>query len=101
MLSDELDEDIGPDQITQEIASLALDGTFGAKTLFKGDITAEDWLKKVDAAKLLGCLFTNISEARLEFKKTHHTPLLLSKLPPERVKPLVDILATLVTEVAP
>lgn len=101
VLSDELDEDIGADQITQEIASLALDVTFGAKTLFKGDITAEDWLKKVDAAKLLGRLFTNISEARLEFKKTHHTPLLLSKLPSERVKPLVDILATLVTEVAP
>ena len=101
VLSDELEQDIGPDQIANEIAALALDVTFGAKTVFKGDITAEDWLKKIDAAKLLERLFITISEARLEFRKTHHTPLLLSKLPPDNIKPLVDILKTLVAEVEP
>ena len=34
------------------------------------------WIDKIDAAKVLAALFAELSEARVQFKKTSHSPML-------------------------
>ena len=35
-----------------------------------------EWIEKIDAAKVLAVLFAELSEARVQFKKTSHSPML-------------------------
>jgi len=41
-----------------------------APNLWKGDFAASDWLVKVDGAKLLAAVFSDLSQNRVEFRKT-------------------------------
>jgi hypothetical protein len=50
---------------------------YGAASVFNGNINDTDWLKKVDAPKLLSDVFKEASECRVEFRKTRDTITLL------------------------
>ena len=69
------------------------------KTLLtKHGVTDEESLIKIDGAKILSEIFTEVSETRHEFKKTSDVPKLISFLlenNPQELKPLGDFLRTI------
>lgn len=99
VLSDELGEDFTSEQVIVLISTLANDRSLGGASFFDGDLTNEDWLKRVDGATLLKLLFEQISETRLEFRKTHHTPIILSRISAEKLAPLSALLKQCVGEI--
>lgn len=66
------------------------------------DLTCEEWLASVDAAKLLSALFSQISDARIEYDKTTDgieiVKLMLAR-EPSTLAPLVAYIASLVDHV--
>jgi hypothetical protein len=46
---------------------------YKAASDWNGDINSEKWLGKVDGAKLLSSLFSDLTDAKLEFQKTKHS----------------------------
>jgi energy-coupling factor transporter ATP-binding protein EcfA2 len=75
--------------IEQEISRLGGDRNYGAASKWNKSLTHGSWLKSVDAAKLLADVFSNITENRLAFQKTIHTPRLIADTPIEDLKELV------------
>jgi hypothetical protein len=49
------------------------DAKFKAKDNWSNDITAAEWLARVDAANLLKALFTDVTGATLEYSKRRHS----------------------------
>lgn len=67
------------------------------------DLTDENWLKRVDAAKLLSALFGDITEHRATFEKTSDVvelARLILKSSPEQLTPLIEYVTRLVEDVS-
>ncbi|MBA4161071.1 MAG: hypothetical protein C0515_03075 [Novosphingobium sp.] len=99
VISEELGDVIPTGELAQQIASLASERDMGGASFFDGNLENIDWLKRVDGAKLLKGLFERVTDNRLEFRKTHHTPLLMAKIAPERLTELSSLLKTCVAEI--
>lgn len=68
------------------------------------DITDEQWLARVDAAKLIGTVCGTLSEQRVRFAKKADSLFLLQHILENdlsRLQPLADYVASLVTAVTP
>lgn len=66
---------------------------------WKGDLTDEAWLRRVDAAKLIAATCADLSEQRATFKKKDDTLNLLQKVQgsnPAQLTPLAEYVANLV-----
>ena len=67
----------------------------------KADYDWQEWCKIVDGASLLGDLFAKLSECRVEYRKTRHSPLLtewLIRNHKEELKELGDFLREFLDE---
>lgn len=53
---------------------------YSASKFWRGEITDRDWLKRVDGARLIGDLFAELSENRVEFRKTKHSSEILIEI---------------------
>lgn len=60
--------------------------------IFKGDLFDERWVKDVDGAKLLERLFQMLSGNTFQFRKTLHTPILLSNVGKSGLEELLTLL---------
>jgi hypothetical protein len=58
--------------------------------LFNGDLCNKDWLKVADGPKILSGVFHELSEGKLEFVKTKHTPAMLNEVPEDGLSSLVE-----------
>lgn len=68
----------GSDQdILMWLNSKSGDQRYRASKLWGGDLKALPWLVKVDAAKLLSDLFSDLTPTKEEYRKTLHSPLLM------------------------
>ena len=99
ILSQEIGEEIDPDDVSSLISELALDRSFGAVTSFKGKINDTDWLAKVDGANLLSVLFDRVSGSRVVYRKTHHTPLILASVDPEKLRDVTNLLKKCIDDI--
>lgn len=98
------DESTIVDPIALEAKILQLGALPQLRTgLVAPDVTNEEWLAKVDAAKLLKLLFTQISDARIEYDKTTDgieiVKLMLAR-DPSTLAPLIDYVTELVDKVS-
>lgn len=79
-------------EFTNEMVKLAESDGLKNRTKFSGNFDDDSWLIEVDGAKLLARLFEQTTQSRLEFRKTHHTPRLLSKAKPDNLSSLINAL---------
>lgn len=88
--------------VEEKLVELASQPRFGVGAI-PADLSSEDWLAKVDAAKLLAALFSEISEARIEYNKTSDgleiVKLMLAR-ESVNLTPLVEYISSLVDGVA-
>ena len=93
---------VEPETVAAEILELAALPRFRTGTIVP-DLTSEDWLAAVDAAKLLSVLFSKWSDARIEYVKTTDgieiIKLMLAR-DPSTLTPLTEYVASLVDQVA-
>jgi hypothetical protein len=82
--------EITEQSVADEISALGGQREYGATSKWKKDLRDAEWLKRVDAAKLLSQVFETLTDARLEFKKTMHTPRLIADTPLEHLFSLVQ-----------
>jgi energy-coupling factor transporter ATP-binding protein EcfA2 len=78
--------------VENKIAELAGDVKYGAASKWRRNITDEEWLKRVDAPKLLSDVFAALTDNRLSFDKTSHTPRLMAETPIEDLNGVVQTL---------
>jgi ABC-type cobalamin/Fe3+-siderophores transport system ATPase subunit len=64
---------IPPSKVQQWLVDNGGDSKFRAHAHWKGRIDDEEWLARVDAAGLLKQLFSNLSGAKEEYRKTAHS----------------------------
>ncbi len=75
VINAELDEDdhVSPDVVAQRLIALAAETRFKARDEWRGSLSGQAWLEKVDAASLLAAVFTDVTRSRLEFSKRRHS----------------------------
>ncbi|MBP2569011.1 putative ATPase [Agrobacterium tumefaciens] len=75
VINAELDEAdaVSDDDVVSLLMELAGDPRFDTGALWSGSLSDEAWLKQVDAAKLLGEVFSRASDAKLTFQKRKHS----------------------------
>lgn len=94
VLNQELEGDeIRTIDVRAELLRLAPDRKYGAATKWKGSLTDVEWLKRVDAANLLADLFSTLSDNKLSFRKTIHTPKILAELKASELGELTDFVS--------
>lgn len=75
------------------------DQKYGAAQKWRNRLESLDWLKRVDAPKLLSDLFLALSETRVEYRKTRDTPAILGLIlrdSPEHLEELRTFVAKIV-----
>jgi hypothetical protein len=96
------ESNIGSSAVEAKLLELAALPRFGLAAV-TADLSSEEWLAKVDAAKLLAALFSEVSEARIEYDKTSDglalVKLMLAR-EPATLTPLVEYVSSLVDVVA-
>lgn len=65
--------------VVEEALQIGGDQKYGAPNQWNGDFRNEDWLKRVDAAKLLKDIFNIITDSRVEYRKTRDGISILTK----------------------
>lgn len=92
---------LNPAAVSEKILELAASPRFRTG-LIVPDLTSEEWLAAVDAAKLLNALFSESSDARIEYEKTTDgieiIKLMLAR-DPSTLTPLTEYVASLVDQV--
>lgn len=75
VINAELDEAdaVSEDDVASLLMELAGDPRFKTQALWSGSLSDEAWLKQVDAAKLLGEVFSRASNTKLTFQKRKHS----------------------------
>lgn len=75
-----LGENVTADDVEMLINRIGGDKALLAPSAWTGQITSFDWLVRVDGAKLLSTIFSELSENRLEFRKTRDSVSLTKSL---------------------
>lgn len=92
---------IDPAAVSAKLLELAASPRFRTGTIAP-DLTSEQWLAEVDAAKLLSALFSASSDARIEYEKTTDgieiVKLMLAR-DPSTLTSLTEYVASLVAQV--
>ncbi|MEG3182109.1 ATP-dependent nuclease [Sphingomonas sp. LT1P40] len=89
------------DELRDRLLTLARDSRFSIKDI-DPELDSEPWLERVDAAKLLAALISEISEHRATFDKTRdgvELARLILERDPERLRPLISYISELVDDV--
>lgn len=89
------------DAVKAKLVALASDKKFAIPE-WDNDLDNTDWLAKVDAAKLIAQATTDLSGVRAEFNKKEDSLALLQQIlerEPEKLRPLYEYVAALVTKV--
>ncbi|RYG87339.1 MAG: hypothetical protein EON59_07745 [Alphaproteobacteria bacterium] len=92
-----LGEFVTEEQVSAVLTELGSRQEFMAPNAWNGDLNAEPWLIRVDGAKLLGRVFSVLSENRMEFRKTRDS-VLLAKYLIENSEPDLASLSQFVTD---
>jgi hypothetical protein len=93
-----LEEELGGEEtfevqkVLGKIIEVAQRKEFKTRSKFDENLNSEGWLKEVDGARLLKCVIGELSDHRLEFRKTDHTPRLFSKVDKELYSELICII---------
>ena len=91
-----------PETVAKKLTELASEDSFQIPE-WKGDLSDDNWLTKVDAAKLIARATAEISEQRATFNKNKDSLALLKDMLTRRresLEPLYDYVTSLVTAVS-
>jgi hypothetical protein len=93
---------VTPETVAEKLTELASEDSFQIPE-WKGDLSDDNWLAKVDAAKLIARVTAEISEQRATFNKNKDSLALLKDMLTCRrdsLEPLYDYVTSLVTAVS-
>lgn len=97
---DDVDEDSMVEKVDASLRAHANDSRYKAGAEWSGDLSEPAWLAKVDGAKLIRKVVAEVTETRLEFRKSRHSLMILKEvnaLSTERVDELRRYVDALVT----